>query len=76
MVSVEKLCINLWVNLWRSCGKEFLILWISYLYTILNKFGGLFHDMVEKFSLGFYTRFYRDKVVVLHSFHSPYYYYY
>ena len=73
---VQNLCKKLWVSLWVTCGKILSFLWKVIFYTIL--FGKLwvFHDIVEKFSLWFYTKINRGKVVVLHNFHNPYYYYY
>lgn len=75
-LTVQNLCKNMWVKLWERRGKNFCFLWINNLYTILAGKLGLFHGLVEKFSLWFYTRFYRGKMAVLHSFHRPYYYYY
>ncbi len=76
MVNVEKLCKNLWDNLWESRGKVFCHVWKNKFYTSLVGKILVFHVLVEKFYKGFCTQFNRGNLLVLHSFHRPYYYYY
>ena len=76
MVNVEKLCKNLWDNLWESRGKVFRYVWKNKFYTNLVGKILVFHVLVEKFYKGFYTQLNRGNLLVLHSFHRPYYYYY
>ncbi len=73
---VEKLWESLWVSLWETCGKvlHMVEIWEFSTENIVKV--GVFHDVVEKFYRGIYTGFNRGKSGVLHSFHSPYYYYY
>ncbi len=75
-LAVENLWIKLWASPWETCGEKFGILWKSQFYTILVGKVRVLHLWVEKFSHRFYTRINRGGKGVLHSFHSPYYYYY
>lgn len=63
---VEMVCKNLWVSLWRSCGKILGGLWESWFSTKIGAKVEVFHVLVEKFcrwictwftrgSRGFYT---------------------
>lgn len=73
---VDKLWENMWVNLWDKLWENFGFLWIKKLYTYFVVKVQVFHVMVEKFYRWFCTHFNRYKIVVLHSFHRAYYYYY
>ena len=75
-VVVEKLWENLWVSLWESCGKVLHMMSLVEFYTNFVVKVVVLHGMVEKFCRGIYTWNNRGKSRVLHSFHSPYYYYY
>lgn len=76
IVVVQNLWESLCVSLWEMCGKVLQGLWIKKLYTYFVVKMGVFHVMVEKFYRRFCTYFNRGNMVVLHNFHSPYYYYY
>lgn len=58
---VDNMCKNLWVRLWRGCGKKFWNLWKTKFYTKMWENLRVLHVLVEKFYLGFCTYFYRGE---------------